>query len=75
MSKIPEEPKNIYPAITDDYKKLFGHDLVSIILYGSAASGEYTHGKSDVNFMMVLSEQGIDAFEKLALVEFCRGCQ
>lgn len=64
MSKIPEKPKEIFPAITDDYKELFGNDLVSIILYGSAASGEYTHGKSDINFMMVLSEQGIDALEQ-----------
>ena len=64
MSKIPEEPKEIFPAITDDYKELFGNDLVSIILYGSAASGEYIHGKSDINFMMVLSEQGIDSLER-----------
>jgi len=63
MSKIPEEPKEIFPAITDDYKELFGHDLVSIIVYGSAASGEYAHGKSDINFMIVLSEHGIDALE------------
>ena len=64
MSKIPREPKEIFSGIIDDYRQLFGNDLASIILYGSAASGEYTAGKSDINLMIVLSEQGIDAIDK-----------
>jgi predicted nucleotidyltransferase len=64
MSKIPDEPKDIFAAITDDYKQLFGHDLVSIILYGSAARDEYTPGKSDINFIIVLSERGIESLEQ-----------
>jgi predicted nucleotidyltransferase len=64
MSKIPKKPKEIFPGIINDYKELFGDDLVSIILYGSAASGEYVAGKSDVNFMIVLSDQGIDSLNR-----------
>ena len=64
MSKIPKEPKEIFPGIINDYKELFGDDLVSIILYGSAASGEYVAGKSDINFMIVLSDQGIDSLDR-----------
>lgn len=64
MSKGPKQPGEIFPGIVDEYRELFGDDLISIILYGSAASGEYTHGKSDINFMMVLSEEGIDALER-----------
>lgn len=70
MSKIPKDPKEIFPSIVDDYKSLFGEDLVSVILYGSAASSDYRPGKSDINFMIVLSERGIDsldhAFEVIA---------
>lgn len=64
MSKGPKQPGEIFPGIVDDYKQLFGDDLISIILYGSAASDEYTPGKSDINFMIVLSEHGIDSLER-----------
>jgi predicted nucleotidyltransferase len=64
MPKIPKEPEEIFQEIIDDCRQLFGADLVSIILYGSAASGEYVAGRSDVNFMIVLSEQGIDLLDR-----------
>ncbi|NVL89463.1 MAG: hypothetical protein HWN69_00515 [Desulfobacterales bacterium] len=64
MSKVPKDPKEIFPGIVDDYKGLFGEDLVSVILYGSAASNDYIPGKSDINFMIVLSEDGIDSLDR-----------
>ncbi|UCE05380.1 MAG: nucleotidyltransferase domain-containing protein [bacterium] len=59
MSKIPKIPDEVFQEITDDFKKTFGDDLITIILYGSAARGEYIYKKSDINFLIVLSEQGI----------------
>ncbi len=64
MSKIPKEPEEIFPGIIDDYTQLFGDDLISIMLYGSAASGDYIHGKSDINFLIMLSEKGIDSLDR-----------
>lgn len=64
MSKIPKDPAEIFPAIIEDCKGLFGEDLVSVILYGSAASGDYVAGKSDINFMIVVSDRGIDLLEE-----------
>ena len=64
MSKIPKDPQEIFPGIIDDYTQLFGDDLISIILYGSGASGDYIPGKSDINLMIVLSESGIDVLDK-----------
>jgi predicted nucleotidyltransferase len=64
MSKIPKDPKEIFQEITDAYKGIFGDDLISIILYGSAAGKDYRPGKSDINFMVVLSEQGIEDLDK-----------
>lgn len=58
------DPKALFPEITSDYKGLFGEDLLSIILYGSAASGDYQPAKSDINFMIVLSETGIDRLDQ-----------
>ncbi len=59
MAKIPQKPEEIFSELTADYKKVFGDDLVSIILYGSGARGHYVAGKSDLNFLVVLTDQGI----------------
>jgi hypothetical protein len=64
MAKAPQDPKEISPEIISDYKGLFGDDLVSIILYGSATGQDYHPGKSDINFMIVLSESGIERLDR-----------
>ena len=64
MSKIPNNPKDIFQEIIDDYKKLFGDELKGIILYGSAAGESYIRGKSDINFMILLSEEGIENLDR-----------
>ena len=63
MSKAPKDPQEVFPDIVEGLTDLFGDDLVSIILYGSAASGDYVPGKSDINFMIVLSDAGIDRID------------
>ena len=64
MSKAPNNPKDIFQEIIDDYKKLFGDELKGIILYGSAAGESYIRGKSDINFMILLSEEGIENLDR-----------
>ena len=64
MSKAPNDPKEIFEEIVDDYKKVFAADLKGIILYGSAAGGSYRPGKSDINFMIVLTEEGIENLDR-----------
>jgi hypothetical protein len=59
MAKAPQTPESIFAAFTADYKNVFGADLESVILYGSAARGEYIHKVSDINFMIVLTEPGM----------------
>jgi hypothetical protein len=63
MAKIPDKPQDIFVELTGDYKRIFGKDLVSLILYGSAAGGLYVKGKSDINLLVVLTSAGM---EKLA---------
>ncbi len=46
--------------LAGDYRKVFGDQLVSVILYGSALTEEYSPKKSDLNFLIVLSEEGIE---------------
>ncbi|MBW1901605.1 MAG: hypothetical protein JRJ20_08205 [Deltaproteobacteria bacterium] len=64
MAKTIKDPKEIFPEIIADYKGIYGGDLVSILLYGSATGKDYRPGKSDINFMIVLSEQGIEQLDR-----------
>ncbi len=63
MAKYPQKPEEIFHEFTEDAKKVFGDHLRSIILYGSGARGDYRPGKSDLNFLIVLTEEGIDLIE------------
>jgi predicted nucleotidyltransferase len=47
-------------ALAGDYRKAFGAELISVILYGSAVSGDYLPKKSDLNYLIVLSEDGME---------------
>jgi hypothetical protein len=70
MAKIPKSPDEIFPAITEDFKGIFWKDFLALILYGSGAAGEYIPGKSDINFLVLLTGEGMDhldqAFETVA---------
>jgi hypothetical protein len=64
MAKAPQDPKEIFQEIVSDYKALFGDDLVGITLYGSATGQDYHPGKSDINFMIILKEDGIERLDR-----------
>jgi hypothetical protein len=64
MGKRVKDPKEIIPDVIADYQGVFGDDLVSILLYGSAAGPGFRPGKSDINFMVVLTEAGIDHLDR-----------
>ena len=59
-----QRPEEIFSALTEDYKKLYQNDLISIILYGSGAGQDYKPGKSDLNFLIVLSENAVDQLDR-----------
>jgi hypothetical protein len=60
MAKIAKNPEEIFPEITADYRQAFGESLVSIILYGSGSSDDYRPGKSDLNFLLILDDAGLE---------------
>jgi predicted nucleotidyltransferase len=64
MAKAIAKAQEIFGEFTGDCQAAFGDDVVSILLYGSAAGGEYRPGKSDINFMVVLSADGIDRLDR-----------
>ncbi|PKN53630.1 MAG: hypothetical protein CVU55_00465 [Deltaproteobacteria bacterium HGW-Deltaproteobacteria-13] len=66
MAKIPEKPQDIFVPLKQDYLKIFNKELVSLILYGSAAGGFYVKGKSDINLLVVLTSDGMDKLADIA---------
>jgi predicted nucleotidyltransferase len=56
MVRAPKDPQEILAEFSGDLEKTFGEDLISIILFGSGATGEYVPGKSDLNFLVVLTD-------------------
>jgi predicted nucleotidyltransferase len=65
MSKIPKTPQEVFPEIAEDLKKMYGGELQSITLYGSGARGDYVPGKSDLNFLVILTENSARDLEKV----------
>ena len=73
MATIPDHPEDIFVDVTQDYLRVFGKDLISLVLYGSAAGGAYVKGKSDINLLVVLTPDGIGRLEDaFALVKAWR---
>ncbi|MDZ7385096.1 MAG: nucleotidyltransferase domain-containing protein [candidate division KSB1 bacterium] len=64
MAKVPYSPDEVFAAFTNDYRAAFGQDLLSIVLYGSGARGEYRRKHSDINFLIVLTENGMKELAK-----------
>jgi predicted nucleotidyltransferase len=64
MAKAPQKPEEIFSDFTHDYQEIYGTDLLSIVLYGSGARGDYIPGRSDLNFLIVLTEEGIKGLHR-----------
>jgi hypothetical protein len=64
MARIPKKPEEIFSEITGDYRTIFGEELISIILYGSGAGEDYVPGKSDLNFLITLTDRGIEELDR-----------
>lgn len=55
-----KKPEEIFAEITRDFTTIFEDALISIILYGSGAGSDFKPGTSDLNFLIILSEEAID---------------
>ncbi|MBA4424044.1 MAG: hypothetical protein C0390_13270 [Syntrophus sp. (in: bacteria)] len=64
MAKVPKKPEEIFTEITEDYQQIFGVHLLSIVLYGSGAGEDYIPGKSDLNFLITLTDQGVERLDR-----------
>jgi len=65
MGPVSRKPEKVFEQFAKEVRELFGKEVVSIILFGSAATEEYIPKKSDINFLVVLTQQGIEQIEKV----------
>jgi hypothetical protein len=62
--KTIKNPNDIVDAFVADYFKLYGDDLLSVVMYGSAVTHEYRPGISDINMVIVLKDDSFPTIEK-----------
>jgi predicted nucleotidyltransferase len=48
--------KNQFQAFLDDLRASHGKNLASVVLYGSAAAGDFTASTSDYNLLIALHQ-------------------
>jgi len=61
---IPNKLKEILDDFIQRFKKIYQEDLVSVILYGSAASGEFIDRHSNLNILVVLKNTDLENLKK-----------
>jgi predicted nucleotidyltransferase len=66
MEKIDHPPKlkKLLDGFSSGLKALYQEGLISLILYGSAASGEFKPGFSNINLLVVLNDTGLENLSK-----------
>ncbi|RCK78433.1 MAG: hypothetical protein OZSIB_1353 [Candidatus Ozemobacter sibiricus] len=53
IRNVPQNPETVFDPFAQEMAKLLGEDLETIACYGSAASGDYVYGRSDINMVLL----------------------
>ena len=63
---LPEKLKNALNEFIIRLKNTYGEELISVVLYGSSASGEFTTRYSNVNLLVILKDTSLDNLNKIS---------
>ena len=61
---MTENLEQILKQFTDEATAVYGASLLSLVLYGSAASSEYVEGRSNINCLVLLNDVTPDELKK-----------
>ena len=64
--KLPDKVKNNIQSFTNRLKDIYRQDLLSVVLYGSASSGEYVAQHSNLNILVVLKDTDLANLKRSA---------
>lgn len=62
--KLPPQLKKKAADLIEALKQVYQEELVSLVFYGSAASGEFADARSNVNLLVVLKSITLEALRK-----------
>ncbi len=68
LETLPPKLREAVERFVDEAREALGENLRSVILYGSAARGEFSLGRSDVNLLVLLGDAGPEALSRIAPV-------
>ncbi len=66
--KIPENLKANTEEFIRELKDIYREGLISVVLYGSAASGEFVDTHSNINMLVVLENTGLDNLKRASII-------
>lgn len=64
--KLPQKSQNVIDCFMQQLKDTYGNGLLSVIIYGSAASGEFGDRYSNINILVVLDNAGLDNLSRIS---------
>ena len=64
MAELDAKTEGTLRSFTREMRDLYGEDLISIILYGSAVGPDWVPGVSDLNLLVILREVGPEQLVK-----------
>jgi hypothetical protein len=70
LSHLPEKSRDLVSKFTDKMVRALQDNLVSVVLYGSAAKGDFIEGKSDINTLLIL--QSVRAVDLNIINDNCK---
>lgn len=65
---LPEEVRETLRAYVDEVGRLYGPALQSMLLYGSAARGDYLPGRSNLNLLLLLSALDVSVLQRFGKI-------
>jgi predicted nucleotidyltransferase len=66
LLQVPSSIQEAVGSFVEEVLRLYGSDLTSILAFGSAVTGDYDPGESDVNLLVVHGTLDIDDLERVA---------
>ena len=64
LQSLPRDVRETIRSYLTDVTALFGPSLEAVILYGSAACGEYLPGRSNINLLLLLAKHDLGALQR-----------
>lgn len=72
MSTLAPAFRKLTEAYRDAMADSYGTELISLVVYGSAARGDFSEKNSDINILVVLTDNSAEKLKKAARIGFQR---